>query len=63
MKKAYELPKAEKMVFDYSNAVVASGTGCTLQTVYNDTEAQMIDGKCLVQDMGTQWFGDKPIGA
>lgn len=28
MKKTYEAPKAEKMEFDYSEVVVASGTGC-----------------------------------
>lgn len=28
MKKEYESPKAEKMEFNYSETVVASGTGC-----------------------------------
>lgn len=28
MKKEYGAPKAEKMEFNYSEAVVASGTGC-----------------------------------
>lgn len=28
MKKGYEAPKAEKMEFNYSDAVVASGTAC-----------------------------------
>ncbi len=28
MKKEYGTPKAEKMEFNYSEAVVASGTGC-----------------------------------
>ena len=28
MKKAYEAPKAEKMEFNYSEAVVASGKAC-----------------------------------
>ena len=28
MKKGYEAPKAEKMEFNYSDAVVASGTSC-----------------------------------
>ncbi len=28
MKKAYESPKAEKMEYNYSETVVASGTGC-----------------------------------
>jgi len=28
MKKTYEAPKVEKMAFDYSDAVVASGSGC-----------------------------------
>ena len=28
MKKEYESPKAEKMEFNYSEAVVASGSGC-----------------------------------
>ena len=28
MKKEYESPKAEKMEFNYSDTVVASGSGC-----------------------------------
>ena len=28
MKKEYDAPKAEKMEFNYSDAVVASGTSC-----------------------------------
>ena len=35
MKKAYESPKAEKMTFDYSDAVVASGK-CKQHTVFDD---------------------------
>ena len=31
MKKTYETPKVEKMAFDYSDVVVASG-GCTMDT-------------------------------
>ena len=29
MKKEYEAPKAEKLEFDYSDAVTASGTQCS----------------------------------
>ncbi len=32
MKKTYELPKAEKMAFDYSDVVVASGNQCVNTT-------------------------------
>lgn len=39
MKKAYENPVAEKIVFDYSSTVVASGT---VSTQYKTT----VDKKC-----------------
>ncbi len=35
MKKTYELPKAEKVVFDYSDVVVASDSPCI--EIYNGT--------------------------
>ena len=40
MRKEYQVPKAEKMEFNYSEAVVASGTilcGSGLAKVYKDT--------------------------
>ncbi len=45
MKKGYESPKAEKIEFGYTDAIVASGTGCingTYLTQY-DTDSE----KCL----------------
>lgn len=36
MKKTYEAPKAEKMEFDYSEVVVASGTGCRWEIPMGD---------------------------
>lgn len=35
MRKAYESPKAEKMAFDYSDVVVASGH-CSMETKLKD---------------------------
>ena len=35
MKKSYESPKAEKMAFQYSDVVVASGTTCINRTIYS----------------------------
>ncbi len=39
MKKTYELPKAEKMAFDYSDVVVASGTQCVNTTTITYLES------------------------
>jgi len=36
MKKTYEAPKAEKMEFDYSDAVVAASNSCTWQIPMGD---------------------------
>ena len=36
MKKSYKSPKAEKMEFNYSEAVVASSNSCTNETHYTD---------------------------
>jgi len=33
MKKEYEAPKAERMEFNYSEAVVASGSQCDMDTL------------------------------
>ena len=38
MKKAYGTPKAEKMEFNYSEAVVASGTGCDWWITFTQKE-------------------------
>ncbi len=35
MKKSYESPKAEKMAFQYSDVVVASGVTCINRTTYS----------------------------
>ena len=40
MKKNYESPKAEKMEFNYSETVVASGTKCRNETHYTDGNDQ-----------------------
>ena len=41
MKKGYTAPKAEKMEFNYSEAVVASnGDGCKNETHYTNTAAE-----------------------
>lgn len=37
MKKSYTSPKAEKMEFNYSEAVVASGIKCNNETHYTQT--------------------------
>ena len=37
MKKAYEAPKAEKMEFDYSDAVVAASNACRWEIPMGDT--------------------------
>lgn len=37
MKKTYEAPKAEKVVFQYEDAVLASGTGCVGQSTTTTT--------------------------
>lgn len=36
MKKSYKSPKAEKMEFNYSETVVASGKKCRNETHYTD---------------------------
>ena len=36
MKKTYQAPKAEKMDFEYSEAVVASGEACRNVTKYTE---------------------------
>ena len=60
MKKTYEFPKAEKMVFDYSDAVVASGTQCKLEAVMTDSGALIVDGICTSQWTGIKrWVGDQ----
>ena len=38
MKKNYEAPKAEKMEFNYSEAVVASGTACDWYTTFTQQQ-------------------------
>ncbi len=40
MKKSYESPKAEKMEFNYSEAVVASSITCKNETHYTDGNDQ-----------------------
>ncbi len=52
MKKAYGTPKAEKMAFNYSEAVVASGTGCD----YFITHTRGYDG-CEEAEV-TRWQQD-----
>ena len=37
MKKMYEAPKAEKMEFDYSDAVVAASNACRWEIPMGDT--------------------------
>lgn len=37
MKKSYKTPKAEKMEFNYSEAVVASGIKCNNETHYTQS--------------------------
>ena len=37
MKKTYEAPKAEKMEFDYSDAVVAASNACRWEIPMGDT--------------------------
>jgi hypothetical protein len=43
MKKAYEAPKAEKMEFDYSDAVVAASSSCEWEIKMGDTYDGCID--------------------
>lgn len=55
MKKAYESPKAEKMKFDYSDAVVASGTGCISGEIWEMTAGPVAVGEeaCHSQQVST----------
>lgn len=46
MKKAYEAPKVEKMVFDYSDAVVASNTSLCHDVVTSTDVARIGEPKC-----------------
>ncbi len=61
MKKAYEFPKAEKMAFDYSDAVVASTVKqCTLVEEVTDSGASIIGGHCGTRYTGIfHWSGDQ----
>ena len=53
MKKTYEAPKVEKMAFNYSDAVVASGNGCHWQAEYGwETE------ECESDKWGGHWVGN-----
>lgn len=44
MKKTYESPKVEKVAFDYSDVVVASGTDKCIEILYQSVEIS--GGKC-----------------
>ncbi len=58
MKKNYESPKAEKMEFDYAEAVVASGpAGCTFYITKSDFNYY----GCVEKDI-KQWIGDVITG-
>lgn len=61
MKKAYEFPKAEKMAFDYSDTVVASGPKqCTLVEEVTDSGASIIGNHCGTTYTGVfHWSGDQ----
>lgn len=53
MKKEYESPKAEKMEFNYSETVVASGSGCGWRITkgdYNYVGCEEITLKTWAQD-------------
>ena len=57
MKKAYESPKAEKMAFEYSDAVVASSyVGCYNETTYKNTAAE---GDYCQSSQTYHWYNDK----
>ncbi len=55
MKKNYEAPKAEKMEFNYSETVVASG--CKNETHYSLTGAE--GDHCSSSEDYHVWVGDK----
>ena len=57
MKKVYESPKAQKMVFNYSEVVVASTGGkCSNQTWSGDTEDY--GEYCNIVIHEHEWIGD-----
>ena len=54
MKKAYESPKAEKAVFNYSDAVVASGNGCHWEEKHGWN-----DSTCHGSEWDGEWVGNQ----
>lgn len=53
MKKVYESPKVEKLAFDYSEAVVASGSTC-----HYEGEHGFGDSNCYDQTWNGHWVGN-----